>query len=114
MVATGMLTRRLSRFLESGAETALFLEDDVDWDVRLRSLQAPLVAGAMRTALQPESSGADNLEDRTEYPYGSPALWDLLYMGHCGDFIHPTSRGFADGHVKPDDLADIAHLSFPD
>ncbi len=31
-----------ARFLESGLETALILEDDVDWDIRLRSVQIPL------------------------------------------------------------------------
>jgi len=53
-------------------------------------------------------------KDATQYPYGDPALWDLLYMGHCGDYFHPTARGFEDGHVKPDDLAKIQHISFPD
>jgi hypothetical protein len=109
----------LRLFLESGDETALILEDDVDWDIRLRSLQAPLVAGAMRTVLSSKSGSRhmtdmDDEDEGAEYPYGDPALWDLLYMGHCGDYFHPTSRGFEDGHVKPDDLASIAHISFPD
>lgn len=110
----------LRLFLESGAETALILEDDVDWDIRLRSVQAPLVSGAMRTVLaaKPGSRNSDETtaaaDDGEQYPYGNPALWDLLYMGHCGDFFHLTGTGFEDGHVKPDDLAKIAHISFPD
>jgi hypothetical protein len=56
----------------------------------------------------------DEEDEGVQYPYGDPALWDLLYMGHCGDYFHPTARGFEDGHVKPDDLATITHISFPD
>ncbi len=33
----------LREFMASGAETALLLEDDVDWDIRLRTQQIPLV-----------------------------------------------------------------------
>lgn len=129
----------LREFLDSGAETALILEDDVDWDIRLRSLQAPLVASAVRTLLAsttPVSSlpstpstadfstdvvadpaidaDADADANATRYPYGDPAAWDLLYLGHCGDYWHPIDVGFKDGHVRPSDLAARPHISFND
>src|SRR5437016_1702706 len=40
---------KMFRFLDSGYETALILEDDVDWDIRLRSTQIPLAAKAIRS-----------------------------------------------------------------
>lgn len=107
------------RFIASGAETALVLEDDVDWDIHLRSLQAPLVATAVRALLSPDLHPATDLFPTPEaaaqrYPYGSPAHWDLLYLGHCGDYFHGMDRGFEDGHVHPSDLAREEHISFND
>jgi hypothetical protein len=100
----------LHRFLDSGAETALFLEDDVDWDIRLRTSQAPLVSNAMRELLGSASLGLDP----QDYPYGNPKSWDLLYMGHCGDYFHGMDIDFVDGHVKPKDLEKTPHTAFTD
>lgn len=99
-----------SRFLDSGAETALFLEDDVDWDIRLRKTQAPLVSYAVRRLLGSASLG----HDAELYPYGDPTSWDLLYLGHCGDYWHGMDMGFDDGHVKPKDLENTPHMGFAD
>ncbi|KAK3369941.1 hypothetical protein B0H63DRAFT_304532 [Podospora didyma] len=113
----------LRQFVESGVETALFFEDDVDWDIRLRSMQAPLVATAVRTLLapKPDPTGSLNTDahpnsrsDPKRYPYGDPAAWDLLYLGHCGDYWHSTGDGFEKGHVKPEDLTARPHISFND
>ncbi|KAK5659871.1 hypothetical protein OQA88_13334 [Cercophora sp. LCS_1] len=117
----------LREFLDSGAESALILEDDVDWDIRLRSLQVPLVSAAVRTVLssekkssffssEPFSNEATYYSDdeAAQYPYGDPSLWDLLYLGHCGDYFHGTNNDFKQGHVKPKDLAKIPHVSFND
>lgn len=113
----------LREFLDSGAETALVLEDDVDWDIHLRSLQVPRVATAVRTLLSSKSKPPVHSSSKakieyddqvTRYPYGDPALWDLLYLGHCGDYWHGMDIGFEDGHVKPDDLAGRPHVSFRD
>lgn len=98
------------RFLDSGAETALILEDDVDWDIRLRTTQAPLISTAMRSILGSASSGLD----QRRYPYGSPQSWDLLYLGHCGDYWHGVDVPFVDGHVKAKDLEATPHTAFTD
>ncbi len=111
------------RFVDSGAETALFFEDDVDWDIRLRSFQAPLVATAVRTQLAPKPGPTSSPKsdahpnprlDVRHYPYGDPTAWDLLYLGHCGDYWHGVSEGFEKGHVKPENLAALPHISFND
>ncbi|KAF2014962.1 glycosyltransferase family 25 protein [Aaosphaeria arxii CBS 175.79] len=83
-------------FLDSGLETALILEDDVDWDIRLRSVQAPLAASAMRSLLPPARpySPFAKVDDQDAQYWGNHADWDLLYLGHCGDyFIGVTYEG---------------------
>lgn len=77
------------RFLDSGLETALILEDDVDWDIHLRSVQAPLAASAVRALLppaKPYSPFTKGNENHTQF-WGNPESWDLLYLGHCGDYF---------------------------
>lgn len=96
----------LFRFIDSGVETAVFLEDDVDWDIRLRTVQAPLVSTAMRR-LSPNV-------DAHRYPYGNPKTWDLLYLGHCGDYWHGIDEGFVKGHIHPSDLEHTPHIAFND
>ncbi|EOD44296.1 glycosyltransferase family 25 protein [Neofusicoccum parvum] len=96
----------LKEFMTSGAETALIIEDDVDWDIRLKSQQIPLVASAFR-ALLPDAK-------YPAYPYGHPKNWDLLYMGHCGDYWHGMDVGFEKGHVVPENLTATPHIAFHD
>lgn len=100
----------LSRFLNSGAETALILEDDVDWDIRLRTTQAPLASKAVRSLISEQSKGFD----AQQYPYGNPNSWDLIYFGHCGDYFHGMDIEFVDGHVHPSDLKARPHKLFED
>ncbi|KAE8145228.1 hypothetical protein BDV25DRAFT_165135 [Aspergillus avenaceus] len=61
--------------IQSGFDTALIIEDDVDWDVSIRS-QAVQIAEAVRNLTStPELETA---------PYGR--YWDVLWIGHCGEF----------------------------
>ncbi|KAF2470170.1 uncharacterized protein BDR25DRAFT_262893 [Lindgomyces ingoldianus] len=103
-------------FLDSGLETALVLEDDVDWDIRLRSLQVPLAANAARSVLPPAKSFSPFSRtdaNHTQY-WGNPKSWDLLYLGHCGDYFNevtyeglvPTEKGF--------NLTDLPHVLYND
>ena len=62
-------------------ETALILEDDVDWDVSVKD-QMRLVSDAVR-----EFSYVDNLDTS---PYGH--AWDILWIGHCGEPTHRDTR----------------------
>lgn len=106
----------LRRFLASGLETALILEDDVDWDIRLRSIQIPLAASAARTALPPKrplNPFTRGDRNRSQY-WGDHGSWDLLYLGHCGDYFNEVTN---DGLVpmdKPFNLSDLAHVVYKD
>ena len=102
----------LCRMVERNISSALILEDDVDWDVRLRR-QLQDFARSSRTLLQPleahdgdfgdavyadttykskskdapvpESIPFDDLPptiDPMSSPYGDD--WDVLWVGHCG------------------------------
>ena len=62
--------------------TALILEDDADWDVRIHRTMAA-VSLAVRDLTE------ETLSPRAGLSYGT--AWDLLWLGHCGDNI-PSSR----------------------
>ncbi|KAE9987805.1 hypothetical protein Vi05172_g4938 [Venturia inaequalis] len=83
----------LKWFVESGLSSALILEDDVDWDIHLRNYQIPLVASAVRNLV---SGSSDNTNDpyealrranRPQTYWGDLKSWDILYLGHCGDYF---------------------------
>ncbi|GAB7362866.1 hypothetical protein MBLNU230_g3168t1 [Neophaeotheca triangularis] len=100
----------LRAFLESGLETALIFEDDVDWDIRLRTLSIPLAQKAARSL-----ATTSHLLDKSKYPWGTPTIdWDLLYLGHCGDYLNPLAEGVGVGHHHPNNLTSIPHALFPD
>lgn len=102
----------LKAFLDSGLESALIFEDDVDFDIRLRTKQVPLAQQAVRTL-----SDTTNLDSR-EYPWGAPSDWELLYLGHCGDYFDNIADDMKNhigvGHVHPDQLTSIPHVIYPD
>ncbi|KAF2153002.1 glycosyltransferase family 25 protein [Myriangium duriaei CBS 260.36] len=96
----------LKEFLNSGKETALFIEDDVDWDIRLRTSQVPKTAAAQRELLPKAAK---------RHYWGNPEDWDLLYIGHCGDyFTSVDSMHVGVGIVHPADLDDLPHAVYPD
>ncbi|KAH9904585.1 glycosyltransferase family 25 protein [Xylariomycetidae sp. FL2044] len=62
------------RIIEDGLESALIMEDDMDWDVRLKPQLERAAQGTralLETVNQPNS------------PYGDD--WDLIWLGHCGE-----------------------------
>ena len=65
-------------------ETALILEDDVDWDVRLKE-QMLKIAPAVRGF-----AGVHDVSQNDQVPYGNG--WDILWIGHCRETID-DSRG---------------------
>lgn len=78
----------------------LILEDDVDWDIHLRTSQVPKVAAGVRKLLA-EEYDPHNLAHLSESAYLDPARaggywsrsanWDIMYLGHCGDMFKPTT-----------------------
>ena len=97
----------LKAFLESGLESVLIFEDDVDWDIRLRTQQIPLAHKAAQqliaTKQQPKA-----------HPWGGPEDWDLLYLGHCGDYFNSLEDGHGVGHNHPHQLQEIPHVVYED
>lgn len=83
----------IPRFVESGLSSALILEDDVDWDIHLRYHQIPLVANAVRNLLSSSQNDANDPYEALRRPYrpqtywGDLKSWEILYLGHCGDYF---------------------------
>lgn len=98
----------LEAFLRSGAETALIIEDDVDWDIRLRVQQVPLAQRAMQQMFNTSAREA------AEHPYGASSNWDLIYLGHCGDYFRPVDQGIGIGHHHPAHLQGVQHVIYLD
>ena len=86
----------LQWFLESGLETVMILEDDVDWDIHLRTSQIPAAAAAVRSLVVQQTDPAGQLKYRAELNNywgnsSNSSTWDILYLGHCGDIFTPSS-----------------------
>ncbi|KAH6842460.1 hypothetical protein B0I37DRAFT_399139 [Chaetomium sp. MPI-CAGE-AT-0009] len=97
----------LQRIVHENVTSALILEDDADWDLRLKG-QMQVFAQASRAFTQP-SNGQSLAEEYkshpdpelpiTQLPPGTrPRLtpygdnWDVLWLGHCGtDFPAPSA-----------------------
>ena len=62
--------------LREGHSSALILEDDQDWDVRVREQMQAFAVGSRQ--LQGYQSSAE-----TRSPYGDD--WDVLWLGNCGE-----------------------------
>ncbi|GAM82525.1 hypothetical protein ANO11243_005070 [Dothideomycetidae sp. 11243] len=84
-------------FLSTDLETILILEDDVDWDIHLRTTQVPRVAATVRHLLSKSKQDGelDTPDPATAGGYwGSADDWDVLYLGHCGDAMKPGKWNF--------------------
>ncbi|KAK0654008.1 family 25 putative glycosyltransferase [Cercophora samala] len=110
----------LQRIVRENLTSALILEDDADWDIRLKQ-QMQVFAQAARALTQPTPKASStgkplsatepqseisisqiptNLRSRLT-PYGDN--WDVLWLGHCGtDFPSaPTILPHKDDASKP-------------
>ncbi|XXH02303.1 hypothetical protein Hte_008674 [Hypoxylon texense] len=88
----------LQAVTDQNLESALILEDDIDWDIRLKS-QLQTFAAASRTWLRESKSGKAEVEllnavkpiDRDiKNVYGNS--WDVLWLGHCGADLPSSSN----------------------
>nr|POE72053.1 hypothetical protein CFP56_11929 [Quercus suber] len=98
----------INRIVEQNISSALILEDDIDWDIRIKS-QMQDFARASRLLVQPLPGTTDKFLDPTypqpdaerssptnfnidetytgepsSSPYGDLDRWDILWVGHCG------------------------------
>ncbi|PSK36764.1 Procollagen galactosyltransferase 1 [Elsinoe australis] len=86
-------------FLSTNLTTALILEDDVDWDIHLRTIQVPRVAATTRYLLASDGE-KDKTDEEVKRPenedeyWGSTDKWDVLYLGHCGENFYPGKWNF--------------------
>ncbi|KAI0005204.1 glycosyltransferase family 25 protein [Xylariaceae sp. FL0662B] len=85
------------RIVDDGLDSALIMEDDMDWDVRLKP-QLELVAQGAR-ALLPSASDPNS-------PYGDD--WDIIWLGHCGEVFPET---LDENKEKPADDRGIQYMS---
>lgn len=109
------------RIVREKINSALILEDDADWDLRIKQqmhdfalsaralTQQPLSPVAGRTNETPPAITFDDLPVTrmpTRNPYGDD--WDVLWLGHCGikrpgagaeDAWPAPSQAIARGHV---------------
>ncbi|KAI0098278.1 glycosyltransferase family 25 protein [Nemania sp. FL0031] len=69
----------IRRIVEENLESALIMEDDMDWDVRLKKQLIQIAEGALYVMPSNEPSSS---------PYG--AGWDVLWLGHCGEIFPET------------------------
>ncbi|KAI1165724.1 hypothetical protein F5B18DRAFT_609600 [Nemania serpens] len=78
----------LKYVVAAGLETAFIVEDDVDFDVRIKT-QMRLVSETVRAYTRgaslssPDHGDGDGDDDAT--PFGT--AWDVLWLGHCGATI---------------------------
>ena len=72
------------RIVDKGIGSAIIMEDDVDWDVTIKT-QLQSLAVALQ-ALQGAGPGA------IRSPYGDD--WDIIWLGHCGIQCHTNSAFF--------------------
>ncbi|KAI0203563.1 hypothetical protein F4808DRAFT_467003 [Astrocystis sublimbata] len=75
----------IRRIVEEDLESALIIEDDMDWDVRLKSQLEQIAEGVHH--LMPPSQLSSS-------PYGDG--WDVLWLGHCGEIfpeVLPENEG---------------------
>ncbi|KAK5109800.1 hypothetical protein LTR62_006533 [Meristemomyces frigidus] len=108
--------------VENNITSALVLEDDSDWDIRIKS-QMQEFAKASRLLVQPLQGTTDKFLDPTYYsfdapvqrdfyvgehttttptnsPYGDTQNWDYFWLGHCGaKFPQPSDAPIPQGRA---------------
>lgn len=80
-------------FLATDLESVMIIEDDVDWDIHLRTIQIPTAAAAIRKLVSDKTDPPGKLNTKPEWNnfWGNSSTWDILYLGHCGDIFRPSS-----------------------
>ncbi|KAI1109666.1 hypothetical protein F5Y14DRAFT_431820 [Nemania sp. NC0429] len=104
----------LQAMVDRGLGSALVLEDDVDWDVRLKAqmqtfarasrtwmgiwrqrqrqyskAESRVSSGGERNTVSLSSASERGVSIAAESPYGDGDDWDVLWLGHCGADLPP-------------------------
>jgi GR25 family glycosyltransferase involved in LPS biosynthesis len=81
--------------VKHNVQSALVMEDDADWDIRIKQALPEFARGARQLTDRAKLDDADQ-------PYGDN--WDMLWMGHCGTRPSPYDENvfsFNDATVPP-------------
>lgn len=95
--------RTWRKMIHENISSALIMESDVDWDMRIKDSMVGLGEGVKAIAdwpFEPPQKSQDpkhprnfGKEMQTHSPYGDK--WDLVWMGHCGSSADGNGRIFA-------------------
>lgn len=89
--------------VQSDFESALILEDDVDWDVNLRE-QMRNAGKAMRNLHAVDNH--NQTYENEQAPYTTD--WDVFWIGHCGEDVTPAvEAGNGSGEYEAWDDASV-------
>lgn len=86
--------------------TALVLESDADWDMRVHEIMTGIAKGVPKLVdwpFNPSNETDPRIgEPLDPSPYGDN--WDVIWMGHCGSYNHGYGRqyNFNDTSVPPE------------
>ncbi|KAK7698645.1 hypothetical protein SLS64_012384 [Diaporthe eres] len=96
----------IRRVVDQNLDAALIMEDDMDWDVRLKP-QLEIVAAGARAVMSnlpdtyfPTGRASSSAGPIPTSPYGDD--WDILWLGHCGE---PFPEDLPENKELPDDDA---------
>lgn len=80
-------------------ESALIMESDTDWDLRIKETMQGVASASKRLVDWP----FDVPKRPGIFPYGDK--WDVIWFGHCGAWNHDNHRiySFNDSAVPPED-----------
>lgn len=91
--------RTWKRMIAENIETALIMESDADWDLRIKEVMQGVASASKRLVDWPF-----DVQTRPGiFPYGDK--WDIIWIGHCGSWNHDNHRiySFNDSTVPPED-----------
>lgn len=67
--------------ITDSVSTALILESDADWNIRIKTIMPGLATG-IRAIIDWPFTSPHHTQDSSITPYGDG--WDILWIGHCG------------------------------
>lgn len=88
------LTLWYCRIIQENITSALIMESDADWDIRIHDILQGVAEGAKVIADWPFFPPGHNRDFYAEVsPYGDN--WDVLWIGHCGSHLDGGGRAYA-------------------
>lgn len=94
------------RVIKNNIKTALVIESDADWDMRIHDILAGVADGSRAIADWPFTAAGHPRDFATDVsPYGDN--WDILWIGHCGSTVYIGNGriySFKDVTVPPKEM----------